>query len=155
MLLAWISIIIPRWLELSLDKWTCWVESVCMCVLGCLLVFKDELRMSSCWSESEKKKVIEMEISYSSGTVFLISRGCNWLRTPLPTRHQCDSCQSEAAGQPLVAPSPSFTINYILLDTHTNTCINTQTHACFLSSPSQMQTLSYTRTVSGEIITLD
>lgn len=32
MLLAWISIIIPRWLELSLDKWSCWVVGVLLCV---------------------------------------------------------------------------------------------------------------------------
>lgn len=41
----------------------------------------------------KRKKMIE-EITYSSGTVFLISPGCNWLRTPLPTRHQCGRCQS-------------------------------------------------------------
>lgn len=70
--------------------------------------------------KGEGKKVIE-KISCSSGTVFLISLGCNWLRTPLPTRHQCGSCQRETAGQPLVAPSPSFTIIYLCLDTHTNT----------------------------------
>lgn len=144
MLLAWISIIIPRWLELSLDKWSCWVVGMLLCVcwdVYCFLSF---------WIENKQlqnrkigKNVIEVEISCSSGTVFLISPGYNWLRTPLPMRHQCSSCQSETSGQPLVVPSSHCTIIYLRLDTHTNMDIHSYTHTC-VTPPSQIHTLSLT-----------
>ena len=68
-----------------------------MCVCMCVWVsvgMQGRVENEQLYRRKREKNVIEEEISYSSGTVFLISPGCNWLRTPLPTRHQCGSCQS-------------------------------------------------------------
>lgn len=146
MLLAWISIIIPRWLELSLDKWT-WVS---ISMQG--RVENEQLLER----KRGEKKWSRRRLAILVGRCFLISPGCNWLRTPLPTRHQCGSCQSETSGQTLVTPSPSFMIIYLRLDIHTNTCIDTHTYTHMHTFPpvSQTQTLTLSH-LSGEIITFD
>lgn len=143
MLLARITIIIPRWLELSLDKWTLWVEGVCIWVyISMQRGVKNEQLL-----ERKRKNVIQREISYSKGTEFLISLGCNWLGTPLPTRHQWGSCQSKTSGQTLATPSPRLAIIYL--------CLDTRMHKSTLfpfESPTQIPTFSH---LSGGIITFD